>query len=72
VNLHVFGPDCPENIRHLLFRDWLRAHPGERELYEQAKRAAIEGARYVMDYNLSKQPVIRDIYARVFRAAGLI
>jgi GrpB-like predicted nucleotidyltransferase (UPF0157 family) len=72
VNLHVFGPDCPENTRHLLFRDWLRAHPEERELYEQAKRAAVEGARYVMDYNLSKQPVIRDIYARVFRAAGLI
>jgi GrpB-like predicted nucleotidyltransferase (UPF0157 family) len=72
VNLHVFGPDCPENIRHLLFRDWLRAHPEERELYEQAKRAALVGARYVMDYNLSKQPVIRDIYARVFRAAGLI
>jgi GrpB-like predicted nucleotidyltransferase (UPF0157 family) len=72
VNLHVFGPDCPENIRHLLFRDWLRAHPEERELYEQAKRAALEGARYVMDYNLNKQPVIRDIYARAFRAAGLI
>jgi GrpB-like predicted nucleotidyltransferase (UPF0157 family) len=72
VNLHVFGPDCRENTRHLLFRDWLRAHPEERELYEQAKRAAVEGARYVMDYNLSKQPVIRDIYARVFRAAGLI
>ena len=49
VNLHVFGPDCPENIRHLLFRDWLRAYPEERELYERAKRAALEGARYVMD-----------------------
>lgn len=72
VNLHVFGPNCPENIRHLLFRDWLRVHPEERELYERAKRAALEGARYVMDYNLSKQPVIRNIYARVFRAAGLI
>lgn len=72
VNLHVFGPDCPENIRHLLFRDWLRAHPGERELYEQAKQAALEGARHVMDYNLRKQPVIRDIYARAFKAAGFI
>ena len=72
VNLHVFGPDCPENIRHLLFRDWLRGHPEDRERYEQAKRHAIEGARHVMDYNLEKQPVIRDIYARAFKAAGLI
>ncbi|MBN9124726.1 MAG: hypothetical protein BGO99_00505 [Nitrosospira sp. 56-18] len=72
ANLHVFGPDCPENIRHLLFRDWLRAHPEECALYERAKRAALEGARYVMNYNLNKQPVIRDIYARAFRAAGLI
>ena len=24
VNLHVFGPDCPEAIRHRMFRDWLR------------------------------------------------
>ena len=27
VNLHVFGPDCPELVRHRLFRDWLREHP---------------------------------------------
>ena len=64
VNLHVFGPDCPENIRHLLFRDWLRGHPEDCERYEQAKRCALEGARHVMDYNLRKQPVIHDIYAR--------
>jgi GrpB-like predicted nucleotidyltransferase (UPF0157 family) len=72
VNLHVSGPDCPENIRHLLFGDWLREHPEDRELYGQAKQRALEGARHVMDYNLRKQSVIRDIYARAFKAAGLI
>jgi 3-methyladenine DNA glycosylase/8-oxoguanine DNA glycosylase/GrpB-like predicted nucleotidyltransferase (UPF0157 family) len=72
VNLHVFGPDCPENIRHLLFRDWLRGHLEDRELYGQAKRLALGGARHVMDYNLRKQSVIRDIYARAFKAAGLL
>lgn len=72
ANLHVFGPDCPEAIRHLMFRDWLRAHADDRELYEQAKRAAVPGGGTVMDYNVRKQAVIREIYDRIFRAAGLL
>lgn len=24
ANVHVFGPGCPEAVRHRLFRDWLR------------------------------------------------
>ena len=71
-NLHVFGPDCPEVIRHRMFRDWLIAHDDDRELYEAAKRAAIPGGGDVTDYNARKQVVIRDIYDRVFRAAGLL
>ncbi|AKS35224.1 GrpB family protein [Mycolicibacterium goodii] len=72
VNLHVFGPDCPEVIRHRMFRDWLCAHPDDRERYEAAKRAAVPGGGHVMDYNARKQPVIREIYDRMFRAAGLL
>ncbi|MFN3007834.1 GrpB family protein [Mycolicibacterium wolinskyi] len=72
VNLHVFGPDCPETIRHKLFRDWLRIHPDDRMRYEQAKRSAAPGGGHVMDYNLRKQPVIREIYDRIFRAHGLL
>jgi GrpB-like predicted nucleotidyltransferase (UPF0157 family) len=72
VNLHVFGPDCPETIRHRMFRDWLRTHPEDRTRYENAKRAAIPGGGNVMDYNARKQQVIRDIYDRVFRAAGML
>jgi GrpB-like predicted nucleotidyltransferase (UPF0157 family) len=71
VNLHVFGPDCPETIRHRLFREWLHAHPEDRELYARAKAGAVEGAAVVMEYNLRKQPVIREIYERAFKAAGL-
>jgi len=71
VNLHVFGPDCPETIRHRMFRDWLRAHPDDRDLYEQAKKQAIPGGGHVMDYNLRKQDVVREIYDRMFRAAGM-
>lgn len=72
VNLHVFGPDSPETIRHRMFRDWLRAHPEDRALYEDAKRAAIPGGGNVMDYNRRKQEVIREIYDRLFRAAGML
>jgi GrpB-like predicted nucleotidyltransferase (UPF0157 family) len=72
VNLHVFGPDCPEVIRHRMFRDWLRAHPDDRARYEDAKRKAIPGGGNVMDYNARKQEVIREIYDRLFRAAGML
>jgi GrpB-like predicted nucleotidyltransferase (UPF0157 family) len=72
ANLHVFGPDCPETIRHRMFRDWLRSHPDDRRLYETAKRAAVPGGGHVMDYNARKQDTIRDIYDRLFRAAGLL
>jgi GrpB-like predicted nucleotidyltransferase (UPF0157 family) len=72
VNLHVFGPDCPETIRHRMFRDWLRTHPDDLARYEDAKRAAVPGGGHVMDYNRRKQDVIREIYDRLFRAAGLL
>lgn len=72
AKLHVFGPDCPEIIRHRMFRDWLRTHPGDRESYERAKRAAVPGGGDVMDYNARKQDTIREIYDRLFRAAGLL
>ncbi|WP_033288723.1 GrpB family protein [Amycolatopsis jejuensis] len=71
VNLHVFGPDCPEVIRHRMFRDWLRTHPEDRTRYEDAKRAAVPGGGHVMDYNARKEETIRAIYDRLFRAAGM-
>ncbi|MGY6270132.1 GrpB family protein [Achromobacter denitrificans] len=70
VNLHVFGPDCPENIRHRMFRDWLRSHDGDRDLYARAKLAAAGGMTQVMAYNKRKEATVREIYERMFRAAG--
>jgi GrpB-like predicted nucleotidyltransferase (UPF0157 family) len=75
-NLHVFGPDSPETVRHRIFRNWLRGNPAERELYAAAKRdaAAQANARgeHVMEYNARKEQVIREIYRRAFLAAGLL
>jgi GrpB-like predicted nucleotidyltransferase (UPF0157 family) len=72
ANVHVFGSDCPETIRHRMFRDWLSTHPADRLLYESAKRAAIPGGGHVMDYNRRKSAVIREIYDRLFRDAGML
>lgn len=72
ANLHVYGPGCPESIRHRMFRDWLRAHPEDRARYERAKRAAVPGGGNVMDYNARKEKTIRAIYDRLFEAAGML
>ena len=75
-NLHVFGFDSPEPLRHRIFRDWLRGNPAERDRYaiakQQAASAANAAAEHVMQYNARKQQVIREIYHRAFAAAGLL
>jgi GrpB-like predicted nucleotidyltransferase (UPF0157 family) len=66
-NLHVFPSGAPEPVRHLLFRDWLRSHPDDRQLYADAKlRLADETATNPEAYNLAKNTVIDDIYSRIF------
>ena len=78
THLHVFGPDCPEVVRHLMFQQWLRNHPDDLAAYAGAKRAAAAemnarpGGGTGMDYNRHKEPVVRDIYDRMFRAQGLL
>ncbi len=46
-NLYVCAEDSPELRRHLLFRDYLRAHPDAAWQYGELKRAL--AARYVTD-----------------------
>jgi GrpB-like predicted nucleotidyltransferase (UPF0157 family) len=76
ANLHVFSPGAPEPIRMRLFRDWLREHPDDLALYRDAKLGAAAesnaAGEHVMQYNARKEPVIREIYDRAFRAAGLL
>ena len=74
-NLHVWSPDSPEAIRHRMLRDWLRDHPDDRDRYAAAKRSSATATNAageaVMSYNSRKQPVIREILDRAFRAHGL-
>ena len=69
VNLHIFPAGAPEPLRHLLFRDWLRAHPEDRDLYAATKRSLADStADRPNDYSLAKNTVIDDIYTRIFSA----
>ena len=38
VHLHICAIGSDWERRHLLFRDWLRADPDDRQLYAEAKR----------------------------------
>ncbi|MGH2485811.1 MAG: GrpB family protein [Ktedonobacterales bacterium] len=65
ANLHVFSPGCPEIERMLGFRDWLRANPDDRQLYERTKRElAAKDWKYVQNYADAKTAVVEQIIAR--------
>ncbi len=65
VNLHVFSAGCSEIERMLRFRDWLRVHPDDRELYADTKRLlARQNWEFVQNYADAKSKVVAEIMAR--------
>jgi GrpB-like predicted nucleotidyltransferase (UPF0157 family) len=65
VNLHVFSEGCVELDRMVGFRDRLRAHPDDRDLYERTKRElATRTWRHVQHYADAKTGVVEEIIAR--------
>ena len=71
INLHVFSPGCSEVEHMLCFRDWLRSHPEERDLYERTKRElARREWKYTQDYADAKTEVVRAILARAAKSDG--
>ncbi|HNW95442.1 MAG TPA: GrpB family protein [Anaerolineaceae bacterium] len=64
-HLYVCTRDAAELRRHLALRDYLCAHPQDRERYAQVKLAA--AARYPTDidaYIEEKSAIIQEIYSR--------
>ena len=70
INLHVFTAGSEEIKRHLAFRDWLRAHPADRDLYARTKHGLAQREwRYVQNYADAKSEVVEDIIARAQAAS---
>jgi GrpB-like predicted nucleotidyltransferase (UPF0157 family) len=71
VNLHVFSAGCAEVERMVRFRDWLRTHDDDRDLYAATKRrlAARTWAR-VQDYADAKTGVVAEIMMRAGAPPG--
>jgi GrpB-like predicted nucleotidyltransferase (UPF0157 family) len=71
VNLHVFSRGSPEVIRMLAFRDWLRTHTDDRDLYLRTKRElAARRWRHVQHYADAKSDVVEAILARALGGEG--
>jgi GrpB-like predicted nucleotidyltransferase (UPF0157 family) len=65
VNVHVFSAGSVEIERMVGFRDWLRTHDDDRELYERTKRElAARTWRHVQHYADAKTAVVEAIAAR--------
>lgn len=76
TNIHVYGPDCPDVARHMIFKEWLSGHPEDRDRYAAVKRevaiVAEEKSETGNQYGKRKEWVIQEILNRAFRAHGLL
>lgn len=68
---HFFAAAQWEACNQRIFRDWLIAHPNDRDQYEQVKRAAAAEARGGRDYTARKSAVIQETLNRARAALGL-
>ena len=69
TNLHVYSPGSGESRRTILFRDWLRTHPEDRDAYGAHKReVAARGFTDAMLYNNAKAAFVYDLYEKIFLA----
>jgi GrpB-like predicted nucleotidyltransferase (UPF0157 family) len=69
-NVHAVETASGFYERHLLFRDWLRAHPEDRDAYGKLKREL--AARFPEDhdaYTEAKTPFVRQIEEKAFARA---
>jgi len=71
VQVHVFSHGSPEIERMVGFRDRLRTHPEERELYLATKRElAARDWEFVQQYADAKSAVVESIIARAEAERG--
>jgi len=73
-HLHVFAAGSPQVERHLAFRDYLRAHPGDAARYDALKGRLADLHRDMAAYTAGKDEFIREIDARAaaWQAAAFV
>ena len=65
INLHTFSKGSSEIDKMLLFRDYLRSHPDERDLYANTKRKLAKRTwKYIQHYADAKTEVVESIIQR--------
>ncbi len=65
IGLHTFSEGSSEIRKMLLFRDWLRTHDDDRDLYRRAKLELAERRwEFTQQYADSKSTVVHEILAR--------
>ena len=70
VHVHIWPSGSDDVRRHLTFRDWLRFHPEDRQLYERTKQElAVRSWPDMNYYAEAKTPVIEEIMTRA-RSSG--
>jgi GrpB-like predicted nucleotidyltransferase (UPF0157 family) len=71
TNLHVFSLGCPEIDRMLLFRDHLRSHATDRDLYQRTKQTLAQREwGSTQDYADAKTAVVEEILGRARQPIG--
>jgi GrpB-like predicted nucleotidyltransferase (UPF0157 family) len=68
-HVHCVMTGSPLWIRHLAFRDWLRAHPASAAAYHDLKRE-LAGRLSKADYTEAKRPFIESILASALHREG--
>ena len=62
VHLHSFEKGSHQLYRHLVFRDYLRAHPSEASKYAEVKEIAAQKYEYDIDsYIAEKSPLVKEL-----------
>ncbi len=64
INLHIFEKGNPNIENNLLFRDWLRDHPKDRQAYEELKIKLSKKHTDGMEYCKDKTEFINAVIAK--------
>ena len=68
VHLHSFEKGSHQLYRHLVFCDYLRAHPSEASKYAEVKEIAAQKYEYDIDsYIAEKSPIVKEMEYRAMQ-----